>query len=222
VSQILVDFAIKCIQNNISIIPCNFTTRPIIVSWTPYQNKMAMPQTARRWFSKSRLRIAVVGGPASGGLEILDFRCNGIAFADFSEILERKKPGLLRSLYCGQSPTGEYQLIYRCGDGARVNTKLASFAEKVQRAGVFELHGKKIKARKHDNKWFVVRDLIEIRGIGGYCIVAPSKGYKKLSGDLFSLPILDADTHQYLIRAAQSLNQWFLPADVKPAPISKN
>ena len=126
-------------------------------------------------------RVGVVCGAVSDGLECLDFDCGGAAFEPWSALIDRDT---LDRCYIEQTPSGGRHVLYR-------------------RRGEVP-HNEKLALTKKDGRETV---LIETRGEGGFCVVAPTDGYKTLSGTIDDLEPLDDISVDIMRRAARALNE---------------
>lgn len=173
------------ISSGLSVIPVRADKRPLI-DWKQYQIARAGAE-AESWV----LPIAVVCGAVSGGLTCIDFDNGGSAFNEYCERLKSIKAEILKSVYCQQTPSGGFHIVFR---------------------STYKIENKKLAQRKTDGK---VTVLIETRGEGGYFLLAPSAGYTQRRGDIKTLQPISADDAETLILVAESLNEH---ADDKSQP----
>jgi hypothetical protein len=214
--RILLDAALSYLQAGLSVIPVNAQKRPIIPEWSPFQTALPTDAQVKSWPWGDAFGVAIIGGQVSGNLEILDFDCDGESLVPCQTIVNEESAGLFAKPYFEYSPHGGH-LIYRCSPEVTLpgNTKLAMKLVEVPGPGEHPHPYKpdqNLKAYQHAGKLIISPDLIETRGSGGYCVVAPSRGgYRAGCGDLCDLPVLTRDEREVLIAAARSLNE-VLPA----------
>jgi hypothetical protein len=165
-------------------------------TWKPFQERIADRDELQRWFARSPLGVAVVGGAVSGGAECLDLDNREVAAAFLGE-LRAEDPDLFAKLHREETPNGLH-LWYRCGEVAG-NTKLAE------------------KPDGHDDRGRPkTKTLIETRGEGGYAVVAGSPDavhssgvpYRHVGGPpLTDLAELTVAERNLLLRLAMSFDR---------------
>ena len=134
--------------------------------------------------------LCVAGGKTSGGLEILDFDQKGRAFDDWTRRLPPALSDLLNTLPAEITQSGGRHIGYRC-ETVEGNKKLAN-----------DENGKV---------------LIETRGAGGICLIAPSPGYSVIWGDWATVPTITPEQRAQLWAAARACD--LTPKRITPAPI---
>jgi hypothetical protein len=179
--KIMIDFkneAKRLFDSGLTVIPTKDKI-PTIKAWGEYRhNKQTKEQLEQMPFTGD---LAVLGG---GGIFCIDldtkYDFSGIANKFMSMLNDNLKESL-NKLYYEQTPSGGYHLIGRCE--TRVgNQKLC--VDKDQKEAC-----------------------IETKGDGGYFVVAPSKGYKKLFGDLANLEPITPDDLDTILNTARILTQ---------------
>ncbi len=185
------EIANRCIESGLSVIPVrpDGTKRPAIYEWKPFQTRQATVEELEHWF-KNGNGLALVGGEISGNFEILDFDAPEL-FDEWCQMVDDFAPNLLNRLPLAQTPSGAYQLYYRC-DVIQGNQKLAQ----------------KPLDKGYDT-------LIETRGEGGYAIVPPSsaachpdkKPYVMLRGKLWELPEISEEDRNVLFDCARTFDE---------------
>jgi len=192
VSAAVLASAEKAIAAGLSIIPirANGEKKTGLAAWKQYQSRRASLQEAQEWFKSGTDGVAVIGGKVSNGTEILDFDRAGL-WGEFQKRAESAGVGdLVRRVaegYSECSPNG-FHLIYRAPDP------------------------KTLKLAKLDK----TTTLIETRGEGAYCIVAPSNGrvhpsgrpYELMGGGFDQIETLTPDEHETLLSLARSFNEY--------------
>jgi hypothetical protein len=172
--------ALACLDAGLSIIPCNGVKKPCLDTWKPYQTQQASLEQIKKWFSSNGNRLAVVCGKVSGGLEVLDFD-DRAAFDKWGKDLLDTRPDLFQKLVFEKSPHGVH-CLYQCSE--------------------IQIPGNQKLALSVDKKV-----LIETRGEGGYCLIAPSQGYRLERGSFTALPDISAADRQILLELARALNE---------------
>ena len=215
----LLDAARQYREAGRSIIPCHKESKsPVLKVWKPYQSEIADPDTLKKWFSypENGRCLAAICGKVSGNLEVLDFDCKGDLLKPFSQQIEEKTPGLLNRVALSQTQNGGFHIAFCCPEiETPGNQKLAQRGIKVSGPGEHPYKGKNFTARKHGDDWYIVVDLIETRGEGGYFLAPPSPGYKILNGNLAELNNITPDERKILIDTALALNEWVEPHEIQ-------
>lgn len=201
----------------LSVIPVNVDKMPALLTWTPYQKKIAEASKVQEWF-KDGNQLAVIGGKVSGNFEIIDFDYMNATtgfLEEWTKNVEDIQPGLVDSLLMETSPHGVH-FAYRCREIAIPgNTKLAERSIEVPGPGEHLYGHKKHEAKKINDQWSIVVTHIETRGEGGYCVCSPSKGYKLKQGSFTDIPLISKTERAILIDAARSCNQYIKPAQIQ-------
>jgi hypothetical protein len=207
--------ATEYLRANLSVLPTIRETKmpaPIVGKWGRYQKELPAETLLEAWFGNGAGHaIALVCGAVSGNLECLDFDQAGEIYEPFMMAVKTDRPKLFRKLVIERTQSRGYHLIYRCDSPVSGNTKLAERGIRVEIPGEHPYGGKTYKARKIQGEWFIVVDLIETRGEGGYFLCAPSPGYELLRGSISDLPVITLEERNYLLGIARSLNEWVLP-----------
>lgn len=175
--------------------------RPIS-EWKEYQTRCATLNEIGFWYGTNgkpsrRTGLGIVAGAVSGNLEFFEFDDRGRLYGPFVELANAYALGdLLDRLYEGyyeRSPSGGYHWAYRCTEAVGGNTKLAMAADGTT--------------------------LIETRGEGGYCIVAPSGGrvhktglsYELISGGFDTIPTITPGEREDLFQIARMFSEEVVP-----------
>ena len=169
--------------------------------WRSLQTRPPTDQEFDDWYGPCT-GLGVVAGAASGNLEVFEFD-DADAYTEFKALAHHAEMDDLISLleegYSEGTPNGGVHWLYRC-PSISANTKLAS---RLQRAD--EQQGENDK----------VKTLIETRGQGGYCILAPSNGrvhpsgkpYVLQSGGFDTIPTITPQQRDDLHRLARCLDE---------------
>jgi putative DNA primase/helicase len=184
-----------------SVLPVDDQKKSLLY-WKKYQQQRMSLAEIQRWFQDPRCSgIAVLTGPISGNLEMIDIDSkndpSGQLIHFFGDQLRLHHPHIMNNLTIATTRNAGYHFFYKCIQVGR-NTVLArrSTTSVEQLADPF--------AR--------VKVLIETRGKGGYGIVEPTMGYHFVRGSLQSVQELTADDREALHCLARSFNT--LPAPV--------
>ena len=126
-------------------------------------------------------------------------------------IVLSERADLQKKLVVEKSQSGGYHVLYRCAEPVAGNLKLAERGIKVPGPGEHSHQGKTYRSQKYGQDHYVVMDMIETRGEGGYFLCAPSPGYELKRGDISQLPVISKEDRDYLIETARALNEWVVP-----------
>jgi putative DNA primase/helicase len=199
------DMARAFTEAGLSVIPIkpDGTKAPALETWAEFQTRIATPEEVRVMF-RDGLGIAIVGGDASGSLEILDIEA-GAPFDEFCDLIKENDTALLDQLVHVATPSGGNHLFYRCDEIAG-NQKLAMHLDEEGRPNVD----------------------FETRGRGGYVVTIGSpaechpdrKEYRLLRNRLTQIPRITPVQRSLLLDAARSFNRVVRPAQVdrRPSP----
>jgi hypothetical protein len=204
----LLSIALDCRKFQLCCVPASEDgeKRPDLDEWKTYQQRLPTVADLKSWFGSRRTGIGVVTGAISGNLEFLDFD----SYDTFVEFLELAKMAELGDIaerllngYHERTPCGAH-LAYRCLEIDK-NQKLAFTYERDE-------HGN-ILTDEHKNP--KKKTLIETRGEGGFCIIAPSNGnvhpsgkpYTLVSGSLATIPTITPQERQELFSLTRALSE---------------
>lgn len=200
----MIQEAIKYLESGISIIPTDTKTKqpyfsklPVDpkrnkASWKIFQSELPTKEQAQSWFNSSDVGLAIVLGPVSDNMELLDFD-NHLhnakpIFKDFCKSVKSFSAELFEKLVIQSTQSNGYHVIYRCEE-IEGNQKLATQSD--------NLGNKKC--------------VIETRGEGGYALSYPTKGYKLLKNSIDQVQLITSDERDFIINLCRSFNT----ADVK-------
>lgn len=212
--MLMLEAAELYLRAGLSIIPTVKETKapaPIAGKWGRFQKARVDEQTAGRWFKNGDHCIALICGAVSGNLEVLDFDQKGELYLPFMRIVLSERADLQKKLVIEKSQNGGYHVFYRCAEAVAGNLKLSERGIKVPGPGEHSHNGKTYRAQKYGDDHYIVMDLIETRGEGGYFLCAPSPGYELKRGDISRLPVISKEDRDYLIETARALNEWVVP-----------
>jgi hypothetical protein len=181
-----------------TLLSCGLSVIPIrpdgskaaLVPWHPYQQHQARADEVQDWLTRFEpldFGLAIVAGPVSGNVEVLDFDDLTVA-EPWARIVEEVQPGLLEQLVEVHTPRPGMSLWYRCATIAG-NHKLA---EGVRADGT-------------------KTTLIETRGRGGYAIIPPTppschpahRPYTIGHGTLRAIPTIAPEARERLWNTAR-------------------
>ena len=196
----LLTIAEQALDNGISIVPPrNDGTKAPLGRWQTYQEQWPTLDEITQWYTDASITgIGVVCGQVSGNLECIDFDRKD-AYEEF--INQAQLAGLselvnrIEAGYLESTPKGMHWL-WRCSEISH-NLKLAN--------------------NEQDET------LIEIRGEGGYVIIAPTSGtvhpsgkpYTLLQGSITTIPAITPEERQLLLDLAKSLDKNARRADLR-------
>ena len=191
----MIEAAKRYLEQGLSVIPTGKDKSPTIKTWKEYQTQAMKLEEAQELF-KGAQAIAVLGGTASQGLEVVDVDTKndliGTLGADLLQLLQDNlEPQQYQAIKRVSTPSGGHHLYYRCKEGA-ANSKLAS------RPTTQEERAKNPKEKQ--------RVLIETRGNNGYVLAPPSPGYIHTAGPEVPGEITP-ETRQAIWAIAQSFNE---------------
>jgi len=185
------------------------TGRSVLIRWEQYQETHATLAEVRSWFTGPQpMGIGIVAGPVSG-ITLADGRRAGLEFLDFDDpegharfvqlLADRGVRFLLEDLPCEETPRGGRHYGYLCVEWV-ASTTLA----------------RRPVGTTPDGRIQTVT-LIESRGQGGQCVVAPTppgihpdypaRGYTLVQGDWTRIPLITPAARRVLWACAGALNE---------------
>lgn len=198
--------ALSYLRAGMSVIPCDKATkRPIghllpqeldpksgkmVPGWKGFQKTLPTEDDIRGFFSNGAC-IGMISGIVSGNLEFIDFDEPEIIRAWRTLLISWNCGALVDRLVAEQSQRkGGWHIGYRHQGKPDGNLKLA------QRAPT--------EGELTADPQAKTKALIETRGEGGYCIVAPSPGYTAKQGAWTDVPLITAEEREALLAAART------------------
>lgn len=213
--ELLVKAASVFLELGLSVIAAHKDKTPC-GPWKAFQTERADQHALAAKIQSEANAIALVCGAVSGNLEMIDFDLKGELYAAWAEVVMAEAPGLLERLVIEKSQSGGWHVIYRCpGLTIPGNSKLALRGIETPDANEVEIAGKRYKPIEIDGHFYAVVTLIETRGEGGYFLCTPSPGYALTQGLISQMVAIAPNERAILIRAAQSLNEWVNPKDIR-------
>ena len=194
------------------------TGRRRLIPWGRYQDEPATPDEVQRWFTGPQpMGLGIVAGPVSGvtltdgtraGLEFLDVDDAAIHDAFVARLAAQGALSLLQGLPCEATPGGGRHYGYLCVDWT-ASTVLAQ---------------RRVATVPWKRQTTVT--LIETRGQGGLCVVAPTpqgihptypeRGYTMLRGSWTAMPLITPEARQFLWACARALDEGQRHAEPPP------
>lgn len=186
-----------------SIVPVDHQKKSLLC-WSRYQTRRMTTFQIRRWFSDPRCDgIAVLGGPISGNLEMIDIDAKndltGLLMKAFGGSLRAQHPHILEKLVIAATRNAGYHFFYKTPAVGRCMVLAQRPTTDLERL-----------AHPH----VLVKVLIEIRATGGYGIVHPTSGYRFLRGNLQTVQLLSPEDRTTMLDLARTFNT--LP---QPVPV---
>ena len=193
-------------ERGLTVIPVNSLKQPT-VNWNQYQDKIMSDQEIEKYFKNVYGLALICGG--EGQVYCLDIDLKHSLVDNFIEELKEAVPNeILKKLWVQETPSGGYHWIFKCEDIGR-NEKLANrltTAEEkhntyIEAFNNVKLRNNALKIASNDK----TRVILETRGNGGYFVVAPTQGYKKVYG---SLQYLTKEEKDHLFEICRSFNEY--------------
>jgi hypothetical protein len=182
----------RYIRGGLSIIAVD-DQKKAVAPWKAFTTDLPTLIAIEEMIKKGGTGLAVICGPVSGGLEVLDFDLKYSIDPDLYDKWRAMIPlDILYRLRIIKTRSAGFHVYYRCEvvDG---NKKLA------QRPATAE----EIALNPHDK----VKVLIETRGHGGYVVAPPSEGYS-VHNDV-PIGVLTIAERELVLEAARSFNEMF-------------
>jgi hypothetical protein len=201
------EIAKKFVDNGLSVVAVDDKKLPL-GPWKQFQSRLPENHELDIFNDKRCSGIAIVSGPSSGNIEIIDVDCKYDLTGDLFDRLiiqiSDSFPELFSKLIVAETANKGYHIIYRCSviEG---NQKLAQ-----RKASEEEL------ASKPGDR---VRVLLETRGIGGYFLVQPSPGYKMIQGTLSNIPVITPEERNAIMEICRFFNE-VIPEQYTPREVA--
>jgi hypothetical protein len=181
----------------------------MLIRWERYQHEPATPDEVRRWFAgPSRMGLAIVAGPVSGitladgaraALEVLDIDDAEVHARFLELVVACGARSLLECLVCEETPGGGRHYGYGCVEW-----------------GASMILARRWVGATSDGRAQTIT-LIETRGEGGQCVVAPTlagihpdhpeRGYTLVQGDWTQVPLITPKARRVLWACARALDE---------------
>lgn len=209
------ELAKKYIESGISIIPTDIKTKQPFFSllpkdpntnkssWKYFQNDIASADQINTWFSRDNVALAIVLGPVSDNMELLDFDNHlnnaSLIFESFSKAVKEYNPELFKKLVIQTTQSGGFHVIYRC-EVIEGNQKIAT----------------------QENALGHKKTVIETRGEGGYALAYPTPGYNIIQNSIDNVPLISIDERDFIIGVCKSFNTVDIEEFEAPYSVPKN
>jgi hypothetical protein len=190
----LIKISKQYLDADLSVMAMSMPKKKPVCKCKIYQETKATYDDIDREFKKiNATHLGVFGG--YGNLDIIDVDVSHdptkLICIQYCDLLKAHLPSLYPRLVIDQSISGGIHIYFKCKDSGR-SKRLASIPE--------------------DGK---PRELICIKGKGGYVIISPSPGYTCIQGSLFDIPWIEPEERELMIRLAKSF-------DLRPIKIERN
>ncbi len=193
-------------------VPVNEAKQPTVKNWQTSTDKHDLSKC---------FGVGLVCGKPSGNLEVIDvdqkYSLDGKLFDDYKKLIHQADEGLLKKLVVAKTKNGGYHFMYRCSS-INGNLKLANrFTTEGEKKKTYDdtYNAEILKSTSDEaarkladkaSKADKVRVLIETRGLGGQVVVAPTKGYEFIFGDLCSISEISTEEREVLHSVARQFN----------------
>jgi hypothetical protein len=164
-----------------------------LVKWGEFQTRRITPdEFAQQKAHPSAHGEAIICGPISGGLEVIDIDTKadpaGTLHNDYFSLI---RPELFDRLYIVRTRSGGAHIYFRCDTPGNCVKLAKRFTTESERATT------------------PARDitLIETKGDGGYVVAPPTPGYSILQGSPETIPFLTMDERAELFALAKSFHE---------------
>jgi hypothetical protein len=228
-----------------SVIPTGGDKIPVIRSWRQYQERLPTKVEVRSWF-RANHSVAVIGGKVSGNLLMIDQDHDPDRedlLDRWRKELELEAPGLYGRLVVEKTQNHGYHIAALCpdvtlGGSQKLALRSIDVTEKtlaqLKALGIDQTDGgctpealskikiahghKAYQPRRAGSRYIIVVTLIETKGEGGYCVVAPSPGYELIQGSWDAVPVVTPTEYEALISCARRLTEYCEPSQVNWGP----
>lgn len=177
----------KGISQGLKLIPTDNNKRPVVRSW---KNGVSVSDINNTNNIKG---IAVATG---NGLECIDFDLKydltGDLYERYSSEVKSYSKELYESMVIQTTVNNGYHWFYNCDDLSDGNSKLA----------------RREANEEEKSKGEKVKVLLETRGIGGYVMIQPTKGYKMIQGKISNVSKISKLDRDFLMSLARSYNEY--------------
>ena len=207
-SALVKDFAELALDRGLRPLACNADKSPAI-NREKIKDRPPTLKEIERWDS---LMVALICGSEPNPVLAIDFDQAGLFFDAYRSRVIAERPELWARITAERSMNGGYHIWIRT-KRSYMTQKLAHNVIKVEGPGEFESCGKTYKAFEYRGKWVIAPDAIETRGatkgMGAYCVCAPSPGYELIQGKILSMPLVEDEEVDYLLSLAREFETYF-------------
>jgi len=202
------DFASAALDRAFHPLGCKGDKSPITVR-SATNDRIPTPAEVKGW---SCPKVGLVCGNEVNPVLAIDFDQAGLFFDAYKAKVIAERPELWARLTIERSMNGGYHIWIRT-KRPYMTQKLAHNVIEVEGPGEFKSCGKDYKSFEYRGKWIINPDAIETRGatkgMGSYCVCAPSPGYELLQGKILSMPLLEDEEVDYLLSLAREFETYF-------------
>lgn len=202
-----IKIAQKWSEAGYSVIPVNAEKNPAIPTWTQYQSRPMTPEECEKHFKDCWGIALLMGGQKKlTALDLdLKYSLNKHFLDDYKKALGKN---LLKKFYVQSTMNGGMHFVFS-SDKVEHNKKIASretsFEEKhevyIDNYKNLRTRGKALKiATNYSSLTF-----LETRGEGGYILISPSPGYKKICG---KIEHLSSEEYDEVMTTSRSFNEY--------------
>ena len=195
------------INQGYSVIPVNKSKMPSIPQWGKYQITPMTEDEVNKHFENC-FGIALLAG-GDGRLTIFDFdlkySLNPYLWDEVKTVLGKS---ILEKAWCQSTTSGGYHMIFKCPTSRiKNNMKLASRYTTTEERHIVYLDAYNNVETRHKaldiakGSQYV---LFETRGFGGYALIAPSPGYKKIFGKINEI---SEEEYDFIEETLRSFNE---------------
>ena len=202
------DFASAALDRAFHPLGCKSDKSPII-------SREKIKDRPPTWKEIDRWECPMVGlicGNEVNPVLAIDFDQAGLFFDAYKARVMAERPELWARLTIERSMSGGYHIWIKT-KRPFMTQKLAHNVIEVEGPGEFKSCGKDYKSFEYHGKWIINPDAIETRGatkgMGSYCVCAPSPGYELLQGKILSMPLLEDEEVDYLLSLAREFETYF-------------
>ena len=170
-----------------SVIPVGTNKIPTIREWGQYQDQPMTEKECEKHFKNAYGMALLCGGKNNVTAIDVDLK-NDLSGDFYQRMLDRIPADIIEKMYIQKTQNNGYHLVFSCPDKCENNQKVASrFTTSDERHRVymenFENPVTKDKAFKIASNYNTLC-IVETRGVGGYILISPTKGYSKVQGKI--------------------------------------
>lgn len=207
-SAIIKKFGTAALYHGLRPIGCKIDKSPII-NREKIKDRPPTPKEIERWDCPM---VGLICGNEVKPVLAIDFDQAGLFFEAYKARVQAERPELWARLTVEKTMNDGAHIWIRT-KRPYMTQKLAHNVIEVEGPGEFNSCGKDYKAFEYRGKWVINPDAIETRGatkgMGSYCVCAPSPGYELLQGKILSMPLLEDEEVDYLLSLAREFETYF-------------
>lgn len=189
-----------------SVIPVGVNKIPTIKEWRQYQDKPMTEQECEKHFKNAYGMALICGGQNNVTAIDIDLK-NDLSGDFYTRLLSRIPQEIQDKMFIQKTQNNGYHMVFSCKDKCENNQKLASrFTTSDERHQVYmenyENPLTKDKAFKIASNYNTLC-IVETRGVGGYILISPTKGYTKIQGKIQEIT---DDEYEILMNAIREMD----------------